>query len=324
MRTSRAGTAGIVIAAIGGAVVACVMTLSTLAFLQPDVWPLSGTEESNASDRFALGGVALDGAAVVGASGVEQDSDSIERLQRALDAADGERRQLSESLVALNREVVELEESVRLLEAADAEALAQSDVTSTDDEASAEELPGEAFLPGAQTQPENDNRRASQEERLLAAGVDPFTASRLQQRQNEWQLARLELIDRAAREGWGDSDRLESELDAFDGSRPDLRAELGDDAYDRYLSESGRRNRVGIRTVIPGSAADTAGIQAGDLVISYANNRLFSPGDLRDQTQGGVLGETVTVVVERNGSTQTLNVARGPLGVTLSRERSDP
>ncbi len=316
MRTSRAGIAGIVIAAIGGAVVACVMTLSTLALLQPDVWPPSGTEETVAVD-----GAAVVGAAVVGTAVVEKD---IERLQQALDAADGERRQLSASLVALNREVVELEESVRLLEAADAEALAQSDGTSSDDEVSAEELPGEAFLPGAQTQPENDTRRASQEERLLAAGVDPFTASRLQQRQNEWQLARLELIDRAAREGWGDSDRLESELDAFDGSRPDLRAELGDDAYDRYLSESGRRNRVGIRTVIPGSAADTAGIQAGDLVISYANNRLFSPGDLRDQTQGGVLGETVTVVVERNGSTQTLNVARGPLGVTLSRERSDP
>jgi len=97
------------------------------------------------------------------------------------------------------------------------------------------------------------------------------------------------------------------------------------DGWDRYLFEAGRRNRVSIASIIPGSAAETAGLQVGDQVLAYADTRVFVPNDLQQATQSGARGEAVALTVRRAGGfNQTLNVVRGPLGVTLARERSEP
>jgi|GEM_PF-5455958 len=175
------------------------------------------------------------------------------------------------------------------------------------------------------TTPEPRRGRGAIVENLLAAGLDPQTADELQRRQDAWQLERLDLIDLAAREGWADSERYDQELESLSSQRPNLREELGDDGWDRYLFEAGRRNRVSIASIIPGSAAETAGLQVGDQVLAYADTRVFVPNDLQQATQSGARGEAVALTVRRAGGfNQTLNVVRGPLGVTLARERSEP
>lgn len=98
-----------------------------------------------------------------------------------------------------------------------------------------------------------------------------------------------------------------------------LRDELGDDSYDRYLFASGRSNRVRVRQVMQGSAAEQAGLSNGDIVISYANERIFTFDDLRRASYEGQLGESVLLEVRRaDGNVSQMVMPRGPLGLTGS------
>lgn len=161
-------------------------------------------------------------------------------------------------------------------------------------------------------------------DRLVAAGVDTQTASNLQNRIDQQDLARLELIDQASREGWRDSEEFDRQLATLEADQVDLRSELGDEGFDRYLYESGGSNRVGVGSVITGSAADQAGLQPGDRVISYADQRVFSLRELQQATRAGQRGEVVQVTVQRDGSEVVVSVPRGPLGITLQPERVEP
>lgn len=321
MSRSRVATAGIILAAVGGALVATVFTLATVSFFTPFDLPSGSERVQQAGEDVALS---------VPPSNA---SDALAVLNDAISQAERERSQLSSSLLALNRDVVALQEALddALLERGEqpegAEPKSAPADTAVDGVAQASTADGEDGGEDGQTNAPaavpTAFRQTPAAERLVAAGVDPDTAAFLQRRQDAWQLERLELIDRAAREGWGDSEQLDQALDEYDETRPDLRADLGDEAWDRFLQESGRSNRVSIASIIPGSAADTAGLRVGDIVMAYDGVRVFVPGDLQSQTRAGTRGETVGVQVERNGSTQSLSVLRGPLGVTLARRRSD-
>ena len=236
----------------------------------------------------------------------------IAELVAGLEAARAERSRLAETLVGLSREVGELTDAVGAVnlpggDAPDPEAAAPADALAGGGGGRGGDAPDDDPLAG-----------------LVAAGLDPASAADLRRRQDEYQLARLELVDQAAREGWEDSDAFEQRLEELDGAAPDLRSELGDDGYDRYLFESGARNRVGIEAIIPGSAAASAGLQVGDVVLGYADGRVFAPGDLQDATRSGTRGEPVTVLAERDGRNVEVQVPRGPLGITLDRIRREP
>jgi hypothetical protein len=166
--------------------------------------------------------------------------------------------------------------------------------------------------------------QTSVKDALRLAGIPDDTASLIQRQQDQQTLNRLELLDRAAREGWAETDRLDEELENLEASSQDLREQLGDDAYDRYLYHAGRPNRVVVASVIQGSVADQAGLQAGDSVISYGSNRLFTMQDLRNSTQQGVRNEPVVLEVMRGGQSLTLDAVRGPLGVTMTVDREEP
>jgi hypothetical protein len=87
---------------------------------------------------------------------------------------------------------------------------------------------------------------------------------------------------------------------------------------------TGEDNRVQVDSVIPGSAAEIAGLQAGDLIESYADERLFAFSELRNKTTEGEYGEQVAVQVRRGPRVIETWVPRGPLGVTLSSARVEP
>ena len=239
-----------------------------------------------------------------------------DELSEALQQASEERGQLADVLAKLTLKIENLESD--LINQQSLSALGASSGSGVDG--------------GQGTAEANDNRPArfrrgtppATVDNLLAAGIDYTSAQALEARQNQFQLDRLELVDQAEREGWRDSEQFSDRLSDLEDQRPDLRTELGDDAYDRYLFEAGRSNRVTIASIIPGSEAELAGVQVGDIIFSYANSRVFTTGELQSATRAGNRGELITLQVDRQGQSVSIEVARGPLGVTLNPEQQSP
>ena len=248
---------------------------------------------------------------------------SLDALREQLATAEAERSQLAGSLLALNRRAEALEARVtELASAAPPAAPDEPDVTGEANLPTGGE--GEAIVSGVPGAEGGADAESEELDSLIAAGLDPQSAEEIRRRRDAFQLARLDLVDQAAREGWEGSERFDERLAELEAGRPDLRGELGDEFYDRYLFEEGRSNRVGIASVIAGSAASDAGLVSGDIVLSYAGERVFRPGDLQSATRAGSRGEFVQLSVLRDGDVVAVALPRGPLGVTLSGERRPP
>jgi len=168
--------------------------------------------------------------------------------------------------------------------------------------------------------PDDAPRGAFDTRKLVAAGLTPSEAVWLHERWEQRQLADLYLADLAARERWGFR-RLAREREA---TRSALRDEIGLGMYDAMLYAAGEHNRVSVRDVYSGSAADSAGVRVGDYIVRYANSAVFGVEDLRRLTREGEAGEFVSIEVERGGGVDRLQIERGPLGVLLGRERVEP
>ena len=167
-------------------------------------------------------------------------------------------------------------------------------------------------------------RRLFNLDNLIKGGIDPVLAEDIVRRKNSIELERLALQDRATREGYLNTPQYFDELEAINLDDVNLRDELGDQRYDEYLFNSKQNNRIRISSVIPGSAAAQAGIQDGDVVISYGNNRMFTWQELKDATSEGELGEYASISIYRDGEIFSFSVPRGPLGVQLGATRLEP
>jgi hypothetical protein len=157
-------------------------------------------------------------------------------------------------------------------------------------------------------------------EALARHGVQPSELDRLREAFDASELALLELEDQARREGWYDEPRYRESLRDM---RLALRADLGDDRFDRLLFASGRHNRVVVTDLLEGSPAQRAGIQPGDEILSYAEQRVFRGMELKRATTEGRAGERVEVELLRDGSRERVWVPRGPLGIRM-RQASRP
>ncbi|MEO0974217.1 MAG: PDZ domain-containing protein, partial [Pseudomonadota bacterium] len=161
-------------------------------------------------------------------------------------------------------------------------------------------------------------------QRFLDAGFAPDRAQALKARQDELALQRLFLRDQARREGWMGTDRYRDELGQINASVEQLRSELGDTDYDRFLYATGRPNRVLVRTTLTGGPAQEAGLQPGDAILSYDGSRVFDTRSLMNMTQGGSFGATTAMEVERDGERLVLYIPRGPLGVNMRSTTTKP
>lgn len=159
------------------------------------------------------------------------------------------------------------------------------------------------------------------DEALIEFGFVARELKALRGRWDQAQLDKLELTDRAMREGWLHRPRHRLLIDQIDAT---MRRELGDDGYERMLIATRQPNRILVRAVLGGSAAADAGVQVGDHLIAYAGRRVFSPQDVRKATAGGSKGESVQLRVERAGSSFSFVVPRGPLGLQMSVGKTPP
>ena len=102
------------------------------------------------------------------------------------------------------------------------------------------------------------------------------------------------------------------------GYQEDLREQLGDADYEKYLTAQGGQASVTVREVIGESPANRAGLQPGDRIVGYDGKRIFTMNELRSMAFSGEAGEDVIVDVERNGQRIQLVLPRGPMGITGS------
>lgn len=159
---------------------------------------------------------------------------------------------------------------------------------------------------------------------MLAAGIDPLEVKQIRDRFEQIELDRLYLKDRAQREGWSGTVRYSNEVGKIEERRREIRNSVSETTYDAYLYSSGETNRVLIRELLQGSPAAAAGLHVGDTVLRYADKRVYSANELQNETKKGRAGESVPMVIERDGQSQTVYIPRGPLGVYLDTESRKP
>jgi len=161
-------------------------------------------------------------------------------------------------------------------------------------------------------------------EQLVEAGIDTGVASDIVSRRQELELKKLELRDRAAREGYLGTSSYIQELRKLQNEETSLREEIGDNSYDKYLYATGQNNRVQILSVMANSAAEQIGLKNGDIILNYGDQKLFEWSELQRATANGVRNEYVSIDVMRDGTMMNLWIPRGPLGVRLDMVRVKP
>ena len=77
--------------------------------------------------------------------------------------------------------------------------------------------------------------------------------------------------------------------------------EIGVEAYDKLLYQDGRSNRSRVHWVASGSHAGQAGIQKGDIILSYGGEPVFAPRSVRETNRLFPPGGQVVVEVDRDG-----------------------
>ena len=161
------------------------------------------------------------------------------------------------------------------------------------------------------------------EQALVDSGMTSSQAIELKSFFEQQELQQLFLRDQAVRESW-DRQRYREEFQTLNDEEDVLKAKLGDSAYDAYLYASGQSNRVSVISVLATAPAGTAGILAGDYILRYDNQRIYSGIELRQATTGGNATDSVSVQVERDGEILEFYLKRGPLGIRMNSASAVP
>lgn len=260
-----------------------------------------GVHERYQADEPTLPEARAASPASVAPSAVTQ-ADALDALAELLDREVEERLRLEDELANLKARLTRLE-------------VAAPPAATT---------PGAAAAAGAARPNAGGSRGEITEASFLAAGFEPERAAYLQQTYDEITMAQLYLRDQASREGWLRSPRFAEEQRLLQERLDGLRNDMNDDEYARYLYALGRPNQVSIRRVLSGSAAEAAGLEAGDVLVRYDDQRIYATGEVRSGSRSGEPGETVSVEVLRDGRRVQTYMPRGPLGVSMSSRRALP
>ena len=111
-------------------------------------------------------------------------------------------------------------------------------------------------------------------------------------------------------------------LAEIQNAREFVQEEYSDDAYDRYLYASGQSNRVIVTDVLQESPAQQMGLQAGDVLISLDDQRIYSSRDIMSIASASA--GSVPLTIRRDGQILQYYVESGPLGVRSRRGIENP
>lgn len=149
---------------------------------------------------------------------------------------------------------------------------------------------------------------------LVDGGFAPDRAEWIVKRESELQMELMQ-AQYDARLGDVPMESLVARL----GPEAALRAEIGDTEYEQYLQATGRPTSVEVGNVLESSPGQRAGLQAGDQIVGYGGERIFSYWELAERTARGEPGQTVVVDIVRDGVPMQVVLPRGPIGISNSR-----
>ena len=244
-------------------------------------------------------------AASIGIDEPEADTSLDERLRDLEQALADER----EARIALEDTLAMLFEELDRLEGTDERAAARL-------QAAAENERQARVVERRGQRNEADWVRSYQERRvatLIEGGFSDEEARRALELESEASFKAMQRAWEAQRNG-----EAIDVMDAMSNPQSILRAEMGDDAYARYLEAQGQPTAIRITQVLGGSPGNNAGLQAGDELVSYNGERVFNVMELRNGTMQGQPGEDVVIEIERDGVRMQLTLPRGPIGITGS------
>ena len=158
------------------------------------------------------------------------------------------------------------------------------------------------------------NQTAARKRRLVRAGFAEAEANWLLKNESDVQLQTL-YSDHEAQRAASQNNEDPPRVSAAD----QLRANIGDEFYERYLEANNRPTSVSVASILGSSPGEIAGLQAGDKIKSYAGERVFNVRDLNRLTVQGTAGESTLLEVERNGEPLQLTIPRGPVGINTRR-----
>jgi hypothetical protein len=228
-----------------------------------------------------------------------------ERLQHIEQALAEER----EARIALEDTLAMLFEELERLEGADERTAARIQAAAESErQARAAERRGQRN--------EADWMRSYQEHRvatLIEGGFSEEEARRALQLESEASFKAMQLAWEAQRNG-----EAIDVMGSMSNPQSILRTQMGDEAYARYLEAQGQPTAIRITRVLGGSPGNSAGLQAGDELVSYNGERVFNVMELRNGTMQGQPGEDVVIEIERDGVRMQLTLPRGLIGITGS------
>ena len=244
-------------------------------------------------------------AAPIGSDELEADTSLDERLQDLEQALAEER----EARLALEDTLAMLFEELDRLEGTDERAAARL-------QAAAESERQARAVERREQRNEADWMSSYQERRVathVEGGISDEEARRALEQESEASFKAMQLAWEAQRNG-----EAIDVMDVMSSPQSILRAEMGDDAYARFLEAQGQPTAIRITQVLGGSPGNSAGLQPGDELISYNGERVFDVLELRNGTMQGQPGEDVVIEIERDGVRMQLTLPRGPIGITGS------
>jgi len=164
------------------------------------------------------------------------------------------------------------------------------------------------YLEQRQTDRLESQQLAYRQQHLIDSGFSREETARIFQIESEEAYRRLQVQYDRRRENAASTNGQYSNINP-------IRAELGEENYQRYLETNGWPTSVLIGSVIGGSPGESAGLRAGDNVLSYAGERVFNINEINNLTIQGQVGESILIEVERNGDLLQLTIPRGPIGI---------
>ena len=160
-----------------------------------------------------------------------------------------------------------------------------------------------------------ERQTTARRDAMIETGMSPDRAEYILRRESEMRYEQMQAVYEARTSG----EQLDPRYRNFDADAM-LRDEVGDTEYEMYLEANNRPTSVAISNVMASSPGERAGLQAGDEIVGYDGERVFSSTELIQQTMAGGDGDVV-VDVMRDGSAMQIVLPRGPIGVEIGRFR---